>query len=340
MPLHAVSDIDDAIAATKELFTPLDVRQWLRLAFVAFFIGGGSASTGFQNVNGFQNGGDGGVNVPGGVPPEAGEVLGGVSIALVAGIVALVLVLALLFSIVGAVMEFVFAQSLISTEVRVRRSFRENLGNGLRLFGFRLLVGVVALLLLGGVAVLVALAAFGGNLAAAGPGAILGSLGLVFVVFVPAVVVFGLVNGFTNSFVVPLMVTENLKLLAAWRRLWSSITGAPTQYLAFVGVSFVLGIATGIVGGILTLLGVAIVAIPLGIVGLVAWFGLGPGGVLAGLLIGLVAVVFVLAVFLISAMVTAPLLSFRRYFAMLVLGDVDSGLDPIPVVRESVRPAQ
>lgn len=45
MPLYALEDLDDALAVTRALLTPIDRTIWVKLALVAFFIGGpGEAS--------------------------------------------------------------------------------------------------------------------------------------------------------------------------------------------------------------------------------------------------------------------------------------------------------
>ncbi|MFC7176725.1 DUF7544 domain-containing protein [Halosegnis marinus] len=40
MPLSATERLDDALDATLDLLTPFDAGRWLRLAVVAFFVGG------------------------------------------------------------------------------------------------------------------------------------------------------------------------------------------------------------------------------------------------------------------------------------------------------------
>jgi len=39
----------------------------------------------------------------------------------------------------------------------------------------------------------------------------------------------------------------------------------------------------------------------------------------------------------VANLIKAPLQSFLRYYAMLVLGDVDASLDPVPAVRADIR---
>jgi hypothetical protein len=271
-----------------------------------------------------------------GVPSDAAQALAGLGLVTIVLAVVVLLLVVIAFAVVGAVMEFVFTQSLMTTEVHVRRYFREHLGSGLRLLAFRIVVGLVALLVFGGLLLAVFVLAVGGNLADAGPSAILGSVGLFVVVVVGMALVFGIINGFTNVFVVPLMIQGEDGVLAGWGRLWSSITAEPKQYLAYLFLSVVLGIGVGIVGAVLGAIAFVVLAIPFGIVGAVFWFALGQG-LASGILVGAVALLFVLVLLVVANLIKAPLQSFLRYYAMLVLGDIDADLDPIPEVRASVR---
>jgi hypothetical protein len=330
MALYALEDIDDALDVTRGFLTPIDRTVWVKLAFVAFFIGGPGAS-----FNSFQYtfGGNGGAN--GGPPP--GDVvfpeLGFPVWALIAVVVGVLLMLALLFALIGSVMEFVFVESLRNEAVTVRRYWSRRWRQGLRLFGFRLVIGFVVF---GGAALAAGIGflLFEGG----GPGAIAAIALLILPVFVVLGIAVGLVNGFTTVFVVPIMVLEDRNVLAGWRRLWPTITDQWQQYLAYVVASFFLSIVAGIlialVVGVLALL----LLIPFGIL-----FAIGvallvlvsePLGIAA---LAIVGVLFGLTVLVVAALVGMPVQAYLRYYAMLVLGDVDPDLDLIPDQRAAVR---
>lgn len=61
---------------------------------------------------------------------------------------AVLVLVVLLFAFVGSVMEFAFVESLRSEEIHVRRYWTRYWRRGARLFGFRVGLGLVALLLL------------------------------------------------------------------------------------------------------------------------------------------------------------------------------------------------
>jgi len=141
MVLYALDDIDDAIDVTRGLLTPVDRTVWVKLAVVAFFIGGpGAGFNGFQYTFG-GNGGTGGPPPGGVVTPDLGFPVW----ALIAAIVGVVLLIALAFALVGSIMEFVFVESLRSEEVTIRRYWGRRWRQGVRLFGFRVLIGFVVL---------------------------------------------------------------------------------------------------------------------------------------------------------------------------------------------------
>lgn len=363
MALHAVDDIDDAIDATKSFLFPFKKGTWLRMAFVVFFIGGGGV--GLNNVQSFSNfgdfGGNGGPSGPGsefqlaapletvmslpgnlamqvsepGVPSGApDELLAGAGL-LVFAVIGLIILLALAYGILSNFMEFVLTQALIDREIHVRRYFSAHVGNGIRLFLFRLVLGIIWL----GVALVIGAAVFflalGGEAANVGASSVLAVSGLFIAVFAVLAISYGIVFGFTTVFVVPLMTANDDGVLSGWSRLWGSIKSQPKQYLAYLFFSIVLQIGVGIVGAILGIIAFIVVGIPVGL----AAFGLylvvqGTAGIVAAGVIGLLGgLVFIV----LSALIQVPLTTFLRYYAMLVLGDIDVDMDPIPEVRSDIR---
>ncbi|MDZ5811529.1 hypothetical protein U4E84_09250, partial [Halorubrum sp. AD140] len=238
MALHAVEDVEEAFRVTREFLTPISVRRWLKLALVVFFVGGGVSFPTAQFNTSTPAGDLPETGLPSGVPVDVAT--------LVVGLVAVGLLLGALFALVGAIMEFVLIESLRTGEVTVRRYWRRRWRQGLRLFGFRVAIGLPTLaLFLGWLALLVAPALVGVD-AAVPVGAFLVGVPVVFLVGV----LYALVSGLTTAFVVPLMIQADSGVLAAWRRLWESITAAWKQYLAYVAVAFLLTVAAGIAASI------------------------------------------------------------------------------------------
>ncbi len=333
MALYALEDLDDALAATRAFLWPFDRSRWVRLAVVVFFAGGFG-----WNANLAQS------DVPPGQWPSNGAGLPGAigpRVWLLAGLVVLAAVLlGLLFLFVGSVMEFVLIEALREEAVTVRASWRRRWRQGLRLFGFRLALG---LFVLGSVAVLAGLylvpvvvetGPATGPTSPAPP--VFALLLLLPVLFVLGLLV-GLVNGFTTAFVVPIMVLEGGGVLDGWRRLWPTVTAQPWQYLAYALVAFVLGIAGGVLVAFLVGFAAVLLLIPFGVLGLLGYalyVTVPPAGVAALAVVGLL---FALSTLAVVAFARVPVVTYLRYYALLVLGDVDEDLDLIPERRASVR---
>ncbi|MBX0322908.1 hypothetical protein EGH21_07685 [Halomicroarcula sp. F13] len=365
MTLHAIDNIDDAIDATQAFLFPFDLRKWLKLAFVVFFVGGGGSGLNFaRSLNSFDDFGQGptGPNGSGSefaltgtldvlpsiadgtlsqftppgpeLPPGAAEALAGAGIVLLVALLAVALFV-LVVGLLSNFMEFVFVQSLVEREVHVRRYFGENVGNGVRLLVFRLVFGLVTLLLAGGAFLVLFLVVAGGELANLGPEALVASSTLLILGFAVFAVVSGVVNGFTTVFVVPLMLQGDHGVVQGWRRLLASIGEHPKQYLAYLALSVVLGIGVGIVGAVAGVVAFVVLLIPFGLAAAALWFALGQG-LVAGVLAGLVLALFALAMLVVANLVKVPLQAFLRYYAMLVLGAIDAEMDPVPEVRADV----
>ena len=327
MALYALEDVDDALDATRSFLTPIDRTLWVKLAFVVIFVGGPGA-----NFNTFQysfGGGDGGTPT-GDLPAfEFGPRVW----LLVAGILGLALLLGLVFALVGSVMEFVFVESLRNREVAVRRYWSRRWRQGVRLLAFRLVLG---LFVFGSVA----LSALFGFLFfdALGPGTAVAFVLLVLPVFFVLALAVGLANGFTTVFVVPIMILADCGVLAGWRQLWPTITAQWKQYLAYVVVSFFLTLLGGLLVGVVTAVVAVVLLIPFGVLFAVALalfvFVAEPLGIGVFVIVGLL---FGLAVVAGAALVQVPVLTYLRYYALLVLGDVEPEFDLIPDQRAAVR---
>lgn len=328
MSLYALDNLDDALDATRAFLTPIDRTLWVKIAFVVLFIGGPGA-----NLNAFQFGTGGGGN--GGPPPgdipgfEAGPQLW----LLIAGVVGAALVIGLAFALVGSIMEFVFIESLRNEAVTVRRYWGRRWRQGLRLFGFRLVIG---LFVFGGALLLGILGFFFSDTVA--PGTIAAIVLLVLPAFSALALVLGLVYGFTTVFVVPIMLLEDCGVLDGWRRLWPTITAQWKQYLAYAVSSFFLSILGGVLVAVVTAVLAAILLIPFGLlfalgIGL-AVFVAEPFILAVGIVVG---TPYILALIAVAALVQVPVQTYLRYYALLVLGDVEYGLDLIPDQRAAIR---
>lgn len=307
MSLYAVDELTDAVDVTKGLLTPVDARQWLKLALVALFVGGGSGFPAYAFNFTPSTGG-------GGTPIREGD-----AVLVVLVLVALFVGVVVVFGVVGSVMEFVFVQALVTGDVRIRRYWSEYWRRGLRLFGFRLALALPFVLLVLAVVVAFALPLF------LGVGVEGGFLLLLFAIplfFLGAFVV-GIVNGFTSVFVVPVMLADDCGVLDGWRRLWPSITDETVEYIGYGVIQYVVRLVTGTAATMVLGVSALVLLLPFGGAGLAVLAVLPDSVGVAGLLVLLLlGTAYVLALLAIWAVVLVPLESYHRYHGLLVLGDV------------------
>ncbi len=321
---YAFAALSDARDATEALLRPVDRGRWLRLALIALFVGvGGGVPSGAGNVN-VPSGGGTSPDVPVPSLPELGSVA-----AVIAGVVVLLVLLALVWSLLGAVMEFVLLVGLRDREVSIRDPFGANLRPGLRLFGFRLAVGLASLLVVG----LPLLAVFGAGV---------GVSPAFLVLLVPLIVVFGVVAlagsvvlGLTTDFVAPTMLTEGVGVLDGWRRLWPTLRAEWKQVALYVVAKFVLGVAVSLAVSLVVLLAALVVAVPFVVVGGGLYLAASAAGAsYVGLAVAAVLVaLFVLVMIVVGLIVQVPALTFVRYYSLSVLGMLVPELDLVGVER-------
>jgi len=330
-PIYALEDIEDAFELTREFLTPVDRGQWLRLALVALFVGGaGSAANPFQWL--FSGNGGGGAGVPG---TDGFDVTSDLLLLFVV-VVAAFVAIAVAFAFVGAIMEFVFVESLREREVHVREYANAYWRRGLRLFGFRVALGLLALAAIAVLAAPFVLAAV--DAAAIGSGPFLLSLLGLFVGALVVGIVIGLLNGFTTAFVVPVMLVEDCGVLSGWRRLWPSMRRDPIQYVAYAFAGVLLGIGASTFVAFAAGMLVLLLLVPFAVLFGVGFAVLAAAPEVLGLaVLAVVGLLFALAVVAAFALAQVPVVTFLRYYALLVLGDVAPDLDPVPDQRASVR---
>ena len=299
--MYAFNRLDGAFQRTKSLLWPIRWGVWLRLALIALFVGGGVS---FPNTSGYNfNEGD--------LPPGVMESLPGIATIVVA-LILIVLAIALVWWIVGTVMQFVFVDMLRTGDIHIRPFFGERLGKGLRLFLFQ--AGLTLILVFAMIAFILMLVGLGGS---SGGGA---GVGVAFILlFIPFVLVtallFGIIFLLTHDFVVPIMIHEDCGVIEGWRRLFRIISENVWQAVVYVVTRFVLGLDAGIVQAVLVILALLIIAIPFVLIGIVLLAALQANIVL---LLALLIPYLVIAV-PVALLIAVPFVTFFRYYGLLVL---------------------
>ncbi len=330
MALHAVDDLADAYRATRSFLLPFEWGRWLRLALLSLFVAGGSG--GGAPPNGVQWTPEAGAPMGPGLQPGLDRIAHALqaNLLVVVGFVAIAFLVGLVVAWIAATFEFAFLESIRTDEVQVRRYASEYSGKGTRLFAFRLFFGLGLAILFGGLAML-----------AIGPALLgLSRAPLLFlVVLAPVFFVVGLLAAivyvFTTAFVAPIMLLEDRGVLSGWRRFWGTLTDAWEQFLVYLLVGLFVMIVFGIVVGIATAVLGVVVAIPFAIVFFLVFMATGAG--FNPILVAVLGIPLLFLLLVVGAFVQVPLQAYLRYWALLVLGDVDEDLDLIPDQRAAVR---
>ena len=286
---------------TKRYLAALGIAGWLKLGGIVLLFSIGASS---------------GMNVLGVLTPDSS--IGAINPGQLAAPVAVALVAAGGLGYIAAVADFVFVASLRTGRLPVRSYAKANLRRAGWLFAFR------ALTALGAVAIVAAaIVATVGLTPPTTPAAVDPGEGLL-IGLATAIAVLGWlsVGTLTNAFVVPIMQYEHRGPLAAWRRFIGAISGRWTGVAVFVLIAFVISAIVGV-----ALFVVSFFVMSIGGLVLVG------GGVLitetAPALEPLVAAVLVAGYLVyryVIALLRAPVRSYLRYYALLLLGDTDPTL--------------
>jgi hypothetical protein len=297
MSFKTIDAVEEAFEDSKELLFPFDLGTWAKLAFIAVLAGG----AGGVNFPGIPSGGSDYSADPGTGSGDVGDLQGtadqdfsnmatgaftsaSTSMA-IAGIVVSLFAVVLFFMYISSVFEFIYYQSLIERDVKIVSNFKDNTGNGFRLFSFRLVWITVMILLAGGAFLLVL----------AEPLAILP----IILMMLPLVILVTVISLFVNTFVVLRMLETGEGFIDSARSVYGDLRAEWKEFGVFVVMNLVLGIGVSIAVGTGAMALLIALAIPFGIIGIllywVSWMLVIPVVAIAGtlfllgVLIGLVA---------------------------------------------------
>ncbi|HEV8046739.1 MAG TPA: hypothetical protein VGP35_03365 [Terriglobales bacterium] len=271
MPISAIDAIGPAFQHTKEqLLRPFRAAEWAKLALVGFLAG--ELSSGGCNGGNFQ--------VPA-RPTEGhgslGSALPNINPALLAGLIALLIVVGIVFWIlfvyVSSVMRFILFDSVVTKRCEIGRGWSRRHGDGLRYFVWQILftlaIGVGLTVLIG---IPAAFAFFVGWLQHPRQHMlplILGGM-LLFFVIMGFILLSLVVHVFTKDFVVPQMALDKINAIEGWRRLLHMLNAEKSSYAGYIGMKIVMALGAAVVVGIVTFIVLLLFLIPVGGFGIVA----------------------------------------------------------------------
>ncbi len=301
---YAFCAIDQAVARTKNILIPVKRGVWLRLALIAFFVGGsfGGIETTWQENHSFPQ------NIPAIDPAGIGPEL----LTIVAAIIAF----GLCYALISGIFQFIFFDAIRDDNIVIKQYFSREIGNGLRYFCFIFAISVIFFTLL---AIPVALILSGGAPVGTGTFAQRASLVLGYVAYAMALGIPYLVLVlFTTDFVVPIMRLDNCGILAGWRRCFMLFRGRWSQAVVYTGMKILFLLVMGIIVGILVGIAAVLLGIPVFLlVAATGWapIGIGPYTVLFA--------VYVSSVVFLGLLFSVPFITFFRCYSLYVLGGLN-----------------
>ena len=255
--ISVTEPIEPAYDRVKQmLFKPFDLTKWIIIGFCAWLAGLGESGGG-GGFNGF-NGGNHPFNGNDGHPAEElrhfyhqarDYVLANLDwiIPVAIMVMVVVVVLWLLVLWLSSRGKFMFLHCVALDKAEVEEPWRKFAGAANSLFRFRLIVGLIGMVLILPLLVFVAVdilrmvlqseADFAGVMAAVG-------LGLLFFLLSLA---FALIHKFTMDFVVPVMFLRGGSCMTAWREFGGLLAANPRKFVVYVLFQIVLVMAIGVI---------------------------------------------------------------------------------------------
>ena len=357
MSWHAIDSVDEAIEETRSFLSPFAVGRWLKLALISIFVGTGGSGLGLLNLPssipgdgppGNMTAGGGNVTTDGNItPPSGGEFapggnvtagapptgevpppselleMAGAELGLLVAIGLLFVGIVLLLGLLTETLRFVFYDDLQTDTVRLIKPAKRRFGQALRLYAFKLGLGLLTVGPLAGLVVFFAVADIPVGL-------------LVFAVagllIIGVMLLSTVVSRITNEFVVPTMVVTDSGVLDGWRRFWPVFRGQLSQFGVYLVVHFLLLLAVGIAQAILSIIVYGIVLTIGGVIGLVIVFGLFGGlsaaasSTAALVVLGLLALVTLLIGWVVLLPVQIAVLTYVTNYEVAMLAACDEEL--------------
>jgi len=196
--------------------------------------------------------------------PDLGEVFRHLLPWIIAGAVALVVLIFLLFY-VHAVFRFILFDSVLTGRCSIRQSWRQRQNQGGRYFLWLLIFDVIMMLLLFVVVGLPLLALWrAGIFRNAGEhiGLLVLVISLMVLAFFALVLLSWVVATIVKDLLVPIMALEDVGVAQAWRSYQPTLAQAKGSVAAYLGMKILLAIVLGFVVGIISLFALLILLIP------------------------------------------------------------------------------
>jgi len=298
---YAFCAIDQAVARTKNILIPLDRGVWLRLALIAFFVGGsiGGFETAWQEDHSFTR-------------SMSSIDLSGIGQEYLT-IVLAILTFGLMYALLSGIFQFILFDGIRDDNIAIKQYFGKEIGNGLRYFSFIL---VISLLFFSLLAIPVALVLSGSPVVGTGTFAQRASLVLAYLAYILALgIPYMVIVMFTTDFVIPIMRLERCGILAAWKRCFNLFRGRWSQAVVYSGMKILFVLVMALIVGILVATTAVVVGIPVFLV--ISAQGWSPVGINASTILFAAYTSFVAFS---GLLFSVPFITFLRCYSLYVLG--------------------
>jgi hypothetical protein len=340
VPLSAVDCVQPAIQHTRDqLFRPFRFGQWSRLALVGFLAA--ELHTSGCNFNSFnfpvpqgQRRGQGFLAAPfPHIDPSHIAQFAG----LIAAVVVLAIILFFLFLYINSVFRFILFDSVIKKRCSISEGWTLWHRAGRRYFLWQIVLLIAEVLFMGFlIGVPLAVAAMLGwfkDVQQHMGRTVLGVIFLIGLVSVFALLVVA-VQLLAKDFLVPIMALEGLDFADGWRKLLALIRPEPGKYAVYLLLKIVLAIAAAILFGIVTLIPILVLVVP-AVLAVFAGYKAGLGWTVTTVSLAIVFGSMLLAVLLyLVALVSVPATvffpAFSIYFFASRYPQLDALLHPAP----------
>ncbi len=297
MEWNAFDLINPAIEKTKSLLFPINAKYWFRLGFVSLFTG--SNSGGSFRIPNF-----------GGLSSRNKEIeLSSIksNLGLTGLLIGFFGIFALLLNFISSVFNFIFIDALVKKKYSIKQSWEELKSLGFSFFLFRILFGLILILLIT-IPILLFFLKFGQSeniFTALGPLIIL----LLIPLFLILILLIGIFLSFVHHFSLVDMYKNKIRITRAIKNTFRNINLQKKESLVFILATMVLGIAINILSLIVLFL-ILLILIPIGIL----FYFIFLSNLILGIILSIPILIFLIYFINVALL---PLYSFMRYFSIL-----------------------
>lgn len=316
---HTDTLITEAFDRTVVLLWPPDAGTWIRLAIIALFLGGAVINP----LNGTDP-----WSTPITGPEDSFFTQDTISLILLAG--GLLLAAGLGYVGISAILQFLFVDCLSTGIIRLTRTLPLRLMSGLRLAAFYLLLFVIILGTTGIIAVwmvtpVIMTGEYDQIILLM---AIIQSLIIILIILIPV----WIIAIITADFVVPVMIHDRTGVIRGWKIVGTLFQGRWNKAGMYLLLKMILITLSGMILGVLVFL----LSIPLGIPGTITSFAVIRGApTISGLLLPILLEAGVMI--LISVLLLIPVITFFRYYSLLILRDLDPEYDLLSIAGDQEK---